>query len=303
MHVVFQDSFFQLPDDILVKDAIFQDRISQLPDDILVNFLSKLEMKNAAQTSVVSKLWRYLWTWRTDLDFDPAILFPHCHYVPFYRFTNEEGNRYLNWVNQVVNMHCGLHLNKFRVVFSRLSAHHSAHLDKWVKFAFSKQVQELVLELVYNDSFKFSLGFDILKHSPCNSGISALKSLHLSYVGVSKDFLEYIFSRCHLLERLFTCCLDVESLKIKAGKLKYLTLINCENLKELEIDAINLMYFRYENYLYPEFLPRLVFSSVPKLVEACFAGHICTCPYPILDHISYISEQLTKLSFSPRVST
>lgn len=182
MHVVFQDSFFQLPDDILVKDAIFQDRISQLPDDILLNFLSKLEMKNAAQTSVVSKLWRYLWTWRTDLDFDPAILFPHCHYVPFYRFTNEEGNRYLNWVNQVVNMHCGLHLNKFRVVFSRLSAHHSAHLDKWVKFAFSKQVQELVLELVYNDSFKFSLGFDILNHSPCNSGISALKSLHLSYV-------------------------------------------------------------------------------------------------------------------------
>ena len=47
------------------------DQFSELPDDILVPILSVLTLKEEGRTSVLSKRWRYLWTFTTgSLDFD-----------------------------------------------------------------------------------------------------------------------------------------------------------------------------------------------------------------------------------------
>src|SRR4051812_37947719 len=46
------------------------DQISSLPDDILQHILSFLETPNAAQTSLLSKRWRHLWSYTPALNFE-----------------------------------------------------------------------------------------------------------------------------------------------------------------------------------------------------------------------------------------
>ncbi|KAM0017032.1 putative F-box domain-containing protein [Helianthus debilis subsp. tardiflorus] len=50
------------------------DRLSMLPEDILALILSLMPTKYAVQTSILSKRWRYTWTFVTNLDFDYTML-------------------------------------------------------------------------------------------------------------------------------------------------------------------------------------------------------------------------------------
>ncbi|XP_074319005.1 F-box/FBD/LRR-repeat protein At1g13570-like [Silene latifolia] len=185
-----------------------KDRISELPDNLLHECLALLEMKNAAQTSILSRRWRYMWTHHlTNLDFDPNSMYPE-EYATFLTHV-AESRKYFAWINQVVNIHQGPCIDKFRVEFHYYSSC-ATQLGKWVKFALSKRVKELVLDLsgicLLGDDYSekgFPLGFDMLRHPPCYTGITALQSLHLQYVNVSQEFIEFLLFHCRHLERLF----------------------------------------------------------------------------------------------------
>ncbi|KAK3170487.1 hypothetical protein Dsin_032658 [Dipteronia sinensis] len=43
--------------------------VSRLPNDIIVNIFSRLSLREAARTSIVSSRWRYLWTFTANLVF------------------------------------------------------------------------------------------------------------------------------------------------------------------------------------------------------------------------------------------
>ncbi|XP_074320402.1 FBD-associated F-box protein At4g10400-like [Silene latifolia] len=278
------------------------DKISQLPDDILLKVLSTLDLKNAVKTSVLAKRWKYLWTWLTVLDFDTEVLFPYSW--GWSLSDNSEPQRYINWVNQVVYGHRGLYLSKFRVFFCSSWGSEVSQVEKWARFAFSKRVEDLDLDLNLlgsRDTSRFSLGLDILKH-PQNNGIVNLKSLRLSWVEISEEVLEFILLHCHLLEQL--CVNSSETLhrlNIVSDKLKHLTLINCVNLKQLQIDAVNLISFHFKDTR-KCVLTHMVFKRVPKLVEADFDGKSCMYPFPILERISHLPKQLTKLSLFPSIN-
>lgn len=53
-----------------------EDQISQLDDQVLITILSLLTVKEAERTCVLSKRWRYLWTFTSCLNFEA--LQRHC---------------------------------------------------------------------------------------------------------------------------------------------------------------------------------------------------------------------------------
>ncbi|KAK9667289.1 hypothetical protein RND81_14G245500 [Saponaria officinalis] len=285
----------------ILSSQIIKDRISELPDEILVDCLSLLDMKSAAQTSIISRRWRYLWTHLSTLDFDPDLMYPQ-EFETFWKNEEYETSKYFGWINQVVSVHRGTSIDKF-IVHSRYVTSYATLFDKWVKFALSKRAKELVLDLMginlicKDHSEKgYPLGFDTLRHPPCYTGITAIQSLHLHYVNVSDEFLEFLMSHCHHLERLYLQAIPLSNLKVKSSKLKYLSIIMCfSDLEKLEIDAENLLYFLYDDAKHESGL-RMVFRSVPRLVETVFRGGLCQFPFPIFEKLSLFSGQLCKLS-------
>ncbi|CAL2275156.1 unnamed protein product [Prunus armeniaca] len=104
----------------LVAAAEEEDRISKLPQVVVVRIVSLLTLKEAAATSILSRRWR---TDRNTLDY-------------FYRLDenilNQEGRKYVNWVNRVLEQH----------IEAKESSSTSAGL------AMEKRVQVLQLDLL-----------------------------------------------------------------------------------------------------------------------------------------------------------
>ncbi|XP_074320406.1 F-box/LRR-repeat protein At1g55660-like [Silene latifolia] len=279
-----------------------QDKISQLPDDILLSIVSILDFKTVVRTSILAKRWKYLWTWLCDLDFHPKNLFPANHdFFKRSRSIGDDGKKkfqqgYMNWINQVIHSHRAPCITKFSLFFPEVWSKDMSEIEKWIRFAVSKQVEELDLTLLdYRDHPpRVSLGSDILNHS-----ITNLKSLSMSNVNISGEALESVLFHCHLLERLYVDDSDtLQTLTIVSYKLKHLTLIECKKLNELQIDAVNLISFYFQEY-HRGVPVHIVFKMVPNLVEVDFGMLGCTYPFRILERFSCVSKQLTKLSFCP----
>lgn len=110
----------------------------QLPNDVLGCILSKLNLREALRSSLVSRDWRYAWSHGiTDLDFDASWKFPiyekgaHVH--------GDDVGWYVNWVNRVIESLRVEHINRFRVNFD-LRKTWADDIDRWLAFAFEKRV-------------------------------------------------------------------------------------------------------------------------------------------------------------------
>lgn len=102
-----------------------------------------------------------------------------------------------------------------------------------------------------------------------NIGFNFLKVLHLKYVDVTQEVLEYFLSSCPVLERLtVNGARNFVNLRVAGPSiaLKYLVLITCSSLKTVEICDTNLVSF----YFYGPFEIKRIFSNVPLLVEVSY---------------------------------
>ncbi|KAL3504735.1 hypothetical protein ACH5RR_034576 [Cinchona calisaya] len=92
-----------------------EDRINQLSDDILVLILSFLKLKEAAQTSVLSRRWTTLLMYIHRLDFDD----PKALLRILENSTEEmtEMHSYVNWVNRILQLHKSSTVDEFRLCF------------------------------------------------------------------------------------------------------------------------------------------------------------------------------------------
>ncbi|XP_030960578.1 F-box/FBD/LRR-repeat protein At5g53840-like isoform X2 [Quercus lobata] len=229
-----------------------QDRLSDLPDEILVSILSLLKLEERQRTSILSRRWRYLWTFVTcNLVFDKSRLQPvwekyKCHEISIADFRTalySERSKFIVWVNGVLELHQGDTIDEFRIFFD-MDGTFSAVLDNWISFSRRKKVKKLSLNLLSLGRHKYSL-----TSQPFQSySLESLTDLSLTSVEVTGEVLDYILSNCPFIEILHVeISRSLMNLKTSCPlpKLKHLKIIYCQNLKHIQIHAINLVSFKY----------------------------------------------------------
>ncbi|CAI0419979.1 unnamed protein product [Linum tenue] len=248
------------------EEAISMDHISTLPHALLVEILSRLTLKEAARTSILSGTWVDLWKFVPNLDFDvPKVR--QCIWENYWNSGDMEPvlfgrRRYIEWVNRVLTHYQGRKVNNFHVCFNiHNESNANGDIDRWLDFAISKRVQKLKLDFErYGDASWDASGCYIFsercfKHMKTSEGLSDirfLQSLCLAFVDVSDEILEHFLCNCPLLEKLAVQhSHGLVRFKVAAGlssplPLKHLEVAHCKNLKEIEIDAPNLTYFKLD---------------------------------------------------------
>ncbi|KAG8366513.1 hypothetical protein BUALT_Bualt17G0087800 [Buddleja alternifolia] len=201
------------------------DLISELPQSIIEAILSKLPIRDAVRTSVLSTRWRYKWSSLTHLVFDDR------------SETNDKTivqNRIVNFITRFLFLHDGP-IHKFSLSSSYLQS--SPDIDQWLLFISRKNVKELVLELGEGEWFRapscvFScknlIRLELVRcelDPPVNfKGFLYLKYLSLQQVLIPPDDIECLISSCPLLESLTLSYFDSLELTVRAPNLKYLVL-------------------------------------------------------------------------------
>ncbi|XP_057419543.1 putative F-box/LRR-repeat protein At4g15060 [Lotus japonicus] len=264
-----------------------EDLINQLPNGIPGAILSKLPINEAAKTSILSRKWRYMWTFYSGtLEFDGSPVMKdmkkdlkrvrgrHLQMAMETMF-DAERQTYINWTNELLSSLKSPTLQGLKFWFHVGKGY---NVDKWVQFAIQKKVQKL--ELYFGQAFEYVLPLQMFKLA----GFNSLRVLRLRSVAVTKEMLEYLLCCCPLLETLSLISSEVpETMKVidQSLKLKCLELVKCWNPASLEIFAENLVSFKY-------FGPCLdiKFKSVPRLEEATFRGAL---------------ETFVRLSFLPQI--
>ena len=70
-----------------------------------------------------------------------------CIYIPPFLVQRK---RFVDWVNQVLNLHKGTHLDEFSLHFVVNDDHFNSDIDSWISFAFQKGVKRLYLIFICN---------------------------------------------------------------------------------------------------------------------------------------------------------
>lgn len=237
-----------------VPDHHNTDRISELPDAVLHHILFLLPIKTVAQTSVLSKRWRSLWSSFPDLDF--TTLSP---FLPKTSKLQSQNCKESDFITQVLNhreKHSDIRILRFR---ARLSF---SRLNGLIRLAIRHKVQVLDVEVFTEDYFNFprcviasdSLrvfklkswkpGFRLPPSSVMTSGFRSLQSLSLSRITLcNQPSLSDMFSESSflVLKKLsLDTCFGLKHLRVGCRALQDLTLENCFELQGLDVSGSNL---------------------------------------------------------------
>ncbi|XP_042502991.1 F-box/FBD/LRR-repeat protein At1g13570-like isoform X3 [Macadamia integrifolia] len=179
------------------------DIVSVMPPNITENILSRLPIKEAVRTSILSKKWRYNWFTLPELVFDCSLGHPLIN----------QNDKLVKFVNGVVLLHRGP-ICKF--VLSRLWIPNSSDIDKWILCASRNGIQKLILDLLPQSKHyelplclysceqltHMELSFCTLRRPPMFATFKSLRSLLLYKIDFVGFTFENLIARCPLLERL-----------------------------------------------------------------------------------------------------
>lgn len=204
-----------------------EDYISDLPQSIVETILTKLPLRDAVRTSILSSKWRYKWAALTQLEFDDKCV------SGTHDRTLAETNL-VNFVTRFLFLHDGP-IHRFSLSTAYLQS--SPDVDQWLLFLSRKDVKDLVLELGEGEwfrapsclfAFKKLVRLELVRcelDPPLSfKGFFNLKHLNLQQVLIAPDAVENLISSCTLLESLTLSYFDSLELTIRAPNLKYLIL-------------------------------------------------------------------------------
>ncbi|OMO72271.1 hypothetical protein COLO4_27737 [Corchorus olitorius] len=210
-----------------MDDVSGPDLISDLPQSIIESILTRLPIRDAVRTSILSSKWRYKWSSLTQLVFDEK-----CVVLSSDRCDVEDS--LVKFITRALFLHQGP-IHKFQLTTNYLQC--CPDIDQWLLFLSRNDIKELVLELGEGEWFRVpSCLFNCRKLTrlelfrcefdppPSFKGFLSLKSLNLHQVLISPEAIENLISSCPVLESLALSYFDCLSLTIRAPHLKYLCL-------------------------------------------------------------------------------
>lgn len=197
-------------------DGSMGDRISALPDEALVRVLSHLRSRDAVQTCVLSRRWRYLWRSVSCID------------VSFEEFEDraaannlEREEMFKMFVNHLLILRKPVDLKEFRLEYSLavgigtvdLGAN-SDHANLWIRHALQYKARTV----------KIGNQSELLQLLPSVFTSTCLKRLHITNAQLIRGFFERLRKGCPALEYLFLSNCDLKDLAIFSNTLKVLIL-------------------------------------------------------------------------------
>ncbi|RWR81288.1 F-box/FBD/LRR-repeat protein [Cinnamomum micranthum f. kanehirae] len=196
------------------------DSISNLPEDVMNLILVRLPIRDAVRTGILSKKWRYKWVNIPDIVFNEGCL-----------MKGKSKTKHASAVDHVLLSHVGP-ICKFSCM-SYVPG--GSHFDRWILILSKKGIKKLSLKVnllekryyvpssIFNcqELCHLELFYCILKVPPTFKGFHNLLVLDLDN-SISEDDIEYLISKCPLLERLKLYAEFFKRFHIHAPNLRYL---------------------------------------------------------------------------------
>ncbi|XP_047070455.1 F-box/FBD/LRR-repeat protein At1g13570-like [Lolium rigidum] len=212
---------------LAVADPGGVDRISHLPRGLLHDIVSRLPLKDAARTAVLSSRWRRIWL-ATPLLLNDAHFLPKGHCWPV---TPANSPAITAAVSRILEAHLGP-IHRVRLVCTNMNSYRP-QLARWLQLLAAKGVQELVL---VNRPWPRDL--------PLPATVFAITTLTRLYLGVWKlpDTAVLRGASFPRLRELGLCCVemehgDVDSLVARSPVLEILNILGC--LKGLRLRLVS----------------------------------------------------------------
>lgn len=205
------------------------DKISELPGHIMDQILSRLPIKDAVRTSILSRKWRYKWSSVPQLVFDDQCT--STGGVPSLQPSPQEN--LVKIIDKVLLLHTGP-IQKFELSHKGICA--SCDIDHWILHLCRVSVNEIILDIWQGQYYKIPTSLFkcqdlihlelyrcLVKIPSTFEGFKILESLDLQVVELSPDELEALISRCPLLKHLTLRSLNgIEQINVEVGNLEWL---------------------------------------------------------------------------------
>ena len=199
------------------KRDVKLDRISNLPSDVTEKILSRLPIRDAVRTNVLSRQWRYKSAILPHLVFDDRCVSTRMNHTIFVKI-----------VDRVLLLHIGP-IHKFKLTLENFVA--TSDIDIWILHLSRNSIKTLILQIgrggrytipsclfSCQELFRLELSHCLLKPPPSTfKGFKSLKALQIDNATMSQDVLENMIVSCPLLVTL--------------------TLIDCDGFTHLKINA------------------------------------------------------------------
>ncbi|XP_009340664.1 F-box/LRR-repeat protein 25-like [Pyrus x bretschneideri] len=143
-------------------ETIGKDRISNLPDDVLHTIISLLSTREAVRTSVLSRRWRNMYAYTSNLEFDwRDVVYLPLQVMPDGTIFRRNVDYFLATLERFLACHTGSKVVSFKVLCF-FPCTYVLQVNDWIDFAIGKGVEDLDLAFTCDNPPKCTgwSGFD-----------------------------------------------------------------------------------------------------------------------------------------------